>query len=56
MILIYSGVLGMVLHGSFQGYSIPLDSSLYPRPPWLYWDVEAVIVLAIFDGSTVEPL
>lgn len=46
----------MVLKGGFEGYSIPLDSPLYPEPPWLYWDVEAVIAMVVFDESSVEPL
>ena len=46
----------MVLKGGFEGYTIPVDSPLYPPPPWLYWDVEAVIVLAVFKGDSVEPL
>ena len=46
----------MVLKGGFEGYSIPIDSPLYPGPPWLYWDVEAVITLVVFKKETVEPL
>ncbi len=46
----------MVLKGGFEGYSIPLDSPLYPPPPWIYWDVEAVIILAVFKGKSVEDI
>ena len=36
--------------GSFHPSRLPL----YPEPPWLYWDVEAVIVLALFDQASVS--
>lgn len=29
---------------------------LYPDPPWLYWDVEAVIGLALFKAESVRGL
>ncbi len=29
---------------------------LYPQPPWLYWDVEAVIALASFASESIKPL
>ncbi len=31
-------------------------SPLYPDSPWLYWDVEAVIVLATFASDSVKPI
>ena len=46
----------MVLKGGFDGYSIPLDSPLYPGPPWIYWNVEAIIILVTFDEKSVDPL
>lgn len=46
----------MVLKGGFEGFSIPLDSPLYSRPPWIYWDVEAVIAMVVFEGSSVDPI
>lgn len=29
---------------------------LYPEAPWLYWDVEAVIVMALFKADSVRKL
>lgn len=38
--------------------AVPASSiiPLYPEPPWLYWDVEALIALATFKAESVKPL
>jgi len=46
----------LVLKGGNEGYTIPLNAPLYPQPPWLYRGVEAVIVIALFDARSVEPI
>lgn len=46
----------MVLRGSPEGYSTPLQAPLYTGPRIEYWDVEAVIVLATFKRESVEPI
>jgi acetoacetate decarboxylase len=49
-------VIVLVLRGGFRGFSTPFQAPLYTGPSIEYWDVEAVIVLGLFDRARVEAL
>ncbi len=47
----------MVLKGGIKGYSIPLDSPLYPTgTPIVYYGCRVLIAFATVDGVSVDPL
>jgi acetoacetate decarboxylase len=47
----------LVLKGGVRGYSIPLDSPLYPTgTPIVYYGCKVLIALATVDGASVDPL
>jgi acetoacetate decarboxylase len=47
----------LVLKGGVRGYSIPLDSPLYPTgTPIVYYGCRVLIALATVDGASVDPV